>query len=446
MNPYLAYAAFLCLSSLLVGLLIGRRFLDRTQRTKCHALAQDLTDKVHDRCDAYRRLEDRISCAIGDFDRREADLRSELMGKPGIATNASAATSAPAGTMSAAGSAVGSAAGTAASADALAWMDDCTGGCAPLPPTMPGIEIADRLNAIEGSATNVEGQVDAFSTRLADAQEQSHLMLLRQSRAIEELERRLRGLETSAVTRPPLSDRGADRGADRGSNPTPSPAPAPAPGRTADLETLVASLERSQRDLLEWQARAATASHAHAEPTFTAPTDPGMDECKGCRRARELAREILDLVPGIVPAPKPAPAPERPAAPETSRVRELEQRLSGIQGEVESLRTAREASREERSLFADEISKRDAHVEELEKRLQGLQSELSRAGHALHGNRSQITQLMQTLEETKARSDARDRLLEEQKSHVSAAYAMLDRMRPLLHAIESTIPGAGGRA
>jgi len=426
MNPYLAYAAFLCLSSLLVGLLIGRRFLDRTQRTKCQALAQDLTDKVHDRCDAYRRLEDRISCAIGDFDRREADLRSELMGQPGVATNAAAASSAPTGTISPAGSAV--------AGDALAWMDDCSGGCAPMPPTMPEIEIANRLNAIEGSATNVEGQVDAFSTRLADAQEQSHLILLRQSRAIEELERRLRGLETSTATRPSVPNR------------APNLAPNPAPGRTSELETLVASLERSQRELLEWQARAATASleRARLETTSAAAADPKMDECAGCQRARELAREILDLVPGIVPAPKPAP--ERPPAPESSRARGLEQRLAGIQDEVESLRAAREATREERSRIADEISKRDAHVEELEKRLQGLQSELSRAGHALHGNRSQITQLMQTLEETKARSDARDRLLEEQKSHVTAAYAMLDRMRPLLHAIESSTPAPGGHA
>jgi TolA-binding protein len=435
MNPYLAYAAFLCLSSLLVGLLIGRRFLDRTQRTKCQALAQDLTDKVHDRCDAYRRLEDRISCAIGDFDRREAELRGELMGeKPRLSANPAAMTAAPTGT-------------TAASGDALAWMDDCSGGCDPLPPTMPETEIADRLNAIEGSATNVEGQVDAFSTRIADAQEQSHLMLLRQSRAIEELERRLRGLETSAArpTAPVATP------APKFAPPAPARAPAPAReiGRNAELETIVANIERSQRDLLEWQARAATSPHepANVEPTFAAPLEAGMDECAGCLRARELAREILDLVPGIVPAPKPAPAPtsERPA-PETSRVRELEQRLSGIQGEVESLRTARESSREERSRYSDEISKRDAHVADLEKRLQGLQSELSRAGQALHGNRSQITQLMQTLEETKARADARDRLLEEQKSHVSAAYAMLDRMRPLLHAIESTPPAPGRHA
>jgi hypothetical protein len=425
MNPYLAYAAFLCLSSLLVGLLIGRRFLDRTQRTKCQALAQDLTDKVHDRCDAYRRLEDRISCAIGDFDRREAELRTELMEPKarGAAAAPASSTTAP----------------SAMDGDALAWMDACTGSCAPLaqmPATMSETEIADRLNAIEGSATNVEGQVDAFSTRLADAQEQSHLMLLRQARALEELERRLRGLETSAAARPAAHD------------PVLTPAPAVPPGRNVEIEMLVASLERSQRELQEWQRRAANA------PTLVTPPESATDECAGCLRARELAREILDLVPGIVPAPKPAPAPERPAPTETPRARELQQRLSGIQSEMESLRAARATSPRERPRPSDEgaqreaheIAKRDAQVADLEKRIQGLQSELSRAGHALHGNRSQITQLMQTLEETKARADARDRLLEEQKSHVSAAYAMFDRMRPLLHAIESTPPTPGGHA
>ena len=434
MNPYLAYAAFLCLSSLLVGLVVGRRFLDRTQRTKCQSLAQDLTDKVHDRCDAYRRLEDRISCAITDFDRREADLRSELMGREPRGATATSTTAGTTGT-------------AAAGADALAWMDACAGACAPLPPTMTETQIAENLNVIEGSAATVEGQVDAFSDRLASAQESSHALLMEQARAIGDLERRLRGLEHAATARPSAAN-AAFGSPPRAPTPTPAARVEPTPGRNAEMEMLAASIERSQRELLEWQSRYAASLERGS--SIETPVDDRTEtgECGRCLRARELAREILDLVPAIVPAPKPVrPVDISRTTSEASRTTsELEQRLSGVQGELDALRSARKSTVQEQSRFAAEIAKRDAQVLELRKRLEGLQSELSRAGHALHGNRSQITQLMQTLEETKARADARDRLLEEQKGHVSAAYAMLDRMRPLLHAIESTPPAPGRHA
>jgi hypothetical protein len=409
MSPTLAISLLSGLTSLLAGLVVGRGLLKRRQGEQCRQLAQDLTDKVHDRCDAYRRLEERITGVIGDFEAQDA-APLEAIGQAPLRQAAPAATA-------------------AACSDGLAWMDACAGTCPTPAAQVEQTRTTDFLGlsqeftgaetTTESSKSSVESEIDVFAERLRGAQDSNRALLEEQARAIEDLKRRLASMESAP--RPTAEPRPASARVPAAS----------APRRTAsqdpELGGLSDSLARSELELQAWREQCETviqereaviakAREVLAQLHFAAPA---AAECENCVRANDLARQIVEIRPDLdaarvkpqveprsvqpaVASEAPRPIVPSPVSPGRSReVEELEQRLASKEKEVAAMR-----------------------------------GELSRAGQVIDGNHTRITSLMRSLQETEAKAEERRRLVQEQSTQVSEAYSMLDRMRPLLKAIE----------
>jgi len=306
-------------------------------------------------------------------------------------------------------------------------MDACAGSCQPVSAQVEATAMAESTARPASSARTVEGEIDVFAARLRGAQDFNRALLDEQSRAIEELQRRIATIETSARPAPARSESAFGAGR-RAVSPDP------------ELAALSERLARSEKELHEWrvsceevvgerEASIASAREVLARLRSVARTGlpEGAIDCEGCARAKDLARQILDIrgatVPehegprselrSVQPAPdarESAPASRREPPPFVSspagaaslrEVEELQQRLAAKQQEVDSMR-----------------------------------GELTRAGQVIEGNRTRITHLMRSLEQTQAKAEERRRLVQEQTSQVTEAYSMLDRMRPLLKAIE----------
>jgi hypothetical protein len=114
MSPHLAYALLtgLAFLDLLAGFAIGRGVLERRRDALCRDLAKDLKHKVHQRLDAYRRLEARIAGVIGEFDRLEVPPARETVS---LSSRRPVTEFEPAPATPVA----------AASAEGLSWMDEC---------------------------------------------------------------------------------------------------------------------------------------------------------------------------------------------------------------------------------------------------------------------------------------------------------------------------------
>lgn len=415
MSSHLAFALLIGLASLLAGLVIGRGLLKRRQADTYRALAKDLTDKVHDRCDAYRRLEGRIAGVIGDFDRDEAHPADELTGQ------APRRQDSPAG---------GASAQTVVSAcgDGLAWMDACAGSCQPVPVQVEETRFAEHPTTSATSARTVEGEIDAFAQRLRGAQDSNRALLDEQSRAIGDLQRRIASIESSA-------------------GPAPLPyvaANAPGAGRRAasqdpELRELSERLAGSGRELREWRARCeevvqereadiAKARDLLAQMRSDAPAchPEGTLGCETCARAQELARQIIDLRPVLTErgGQRSQPRSAQPASAGTEGALSSHGELQSLLSAVAGAAKVREVTEHEHRLASKQLE------------LDAMRGELSRATQVIDGNRTRITHLMRSLEETQAKAEERRRLVQEQSSHVTEAYSMLDRMRPLLKAIE----------
>ncbi|HZO09783.1 MAG TPA: hypothetical protein VFC77_10395 [Myxococcota bacterium] len=415
MSPTLAISLLSGLTSLLAGLVVGRGLLKRRQGEQCRQLAQDLTDKVHDRCDAYRRLEERITGVIGDFEAQDA-APLEAIGQAPLRQAAPAATA-------------------AACSDGLSWMDACAGTCPPAAAQVEQTRTTDFLGlsqeftgaetTTESSTRSVESEIDVFAERLRGAQDSNRALLEEQARAIEDLRRRLASMESAP--RPTAEPRPASARVPAASAPRRTASPDPELGGLAD------SLARSELELQAWREQCETviqereaviakAREVLAQLHFAAPA---AAECENCVRANDLARQIVEIRPDLDAVrvkPQAEPRSVQPAvaseAPRPIVPSPASPVISGSPG---------------RSREVEELEQRLASKE---KEVAAMRGELSRAGQVIDGNHTRITSLMRSLQETEAKAEERRRLVQEQSTQVSEAYSMLDRMRPLLKAIE----------
>jgi hypothetical protein len=371
------------------------RLLGRGHREAGRKLAEELADRVHDRCTAYKRLEHRIDSVIEEFDQREAELRDEA-GEPTVSVDAPAVVD----------TSLGVEVPLAADGGTLSWMDACDrpGDAAPA----GAGEAACARCPVPGerTAADTEGAIEGFARRLEDLQSRRSAELELQRDRIEEQERRLQAIEASIQL---LARRERAEPEPRRSAAPPAaaaPVAAAAAGQPS-LQALCDRIARGERETAAWHAlqeklarkRLADIEEAReiavrlgAEPPPNAAAAAGASSVRA--RAEELAREIARLQETITrraPEPSVAQGPARP-----------EPRPEDPPSQVDTTRAA-----------------------------------LPAVDPAPDGEATQIGELMRQVEVAREEAETYRRKLRDQSDQFTAAYAMLERIRPFVQALES---------
>lgn len=526
MPPHLVQVAIYSVVSFLVGGAVAWRMLGRGHRGYSRKLAEELTDSVHDRCSAYRKLEDRIDTAIAEFERRDAELRNELAGmsaEPGEPTapqlaESIAGTTAGTNAGTNAGTVVTEssvAEGTMVEGDALSWMDACDGpgGAmqddagrtafvglplpeagkaafvgAPLPEERPAVE--DTGNVVEQITRGLEvmqreksaelaghrGRLDDHDGRLGSLESRVQMM-----------ETSIQGLRQLEPSRAARADATRIPGADVPGIPTGAATIAADETWARSLQEIHERLLRSERELAAWRAeherwsreRLACIESAREIAARIAESRLRNPEAEAAAtsvraRAEELARETAKLqaaisrrevvserpiAPGVRPATDMAPKPAADLTPRVAPVEALRE-TQAPPARVEPGRPApREASSAPRTLSPakpaiedpSRIQREEAARSQPARPLPAFEDIASLVdampapipapipvgADASSGGSSQISQLMRNLEIAQGEAEKYRRKLHEQSTQFTAAYAMLDRIRPFVQALES---------
>jgi hypothetical protein len=393
MPPEFVQVVVAAVASFLGGGAFAWRLLGRTQRAGCPSLAKDVTGRVHHRCAAYQVLEERINTVIQDFDRRDAELRTEHADETGHADEVP-----PAPRPIPSEIAVAATAESATTTEALSWMDACDEPADPADAELSETHVADLLTLQEGSAQETENVVDQFGRRLEVMQSLRTAELERHRREIETLASRVQALETWSRT---VAGR--------------EPA-APA----------AATSEQSLRDLRERIARYEQEMAAWRE---------GFESLS---RERAAILETVQTITGGTRPDAPRASPQgtsvNPAAPKAKAPSALPR--------SEPVKEARPVSVRQRATPArpkdSEVAKPEIDLDSLP----GLASSRRAAPGKVDTNErttSQIGDLMKHLEVAKGEAETYRRKLHEQNLQFTAAYTMLDRMRPLVQALEGDL-------
>jgi chromosome segregation ATPase len=502
---FVTVAVLVSIVSFLAGSALAGWRLRRRHREACRALSQEMTQKVKDRYAIYLQLEAQITRVIDEFDRREAEFRTELMSQTRHIGRLNVAVSAASGEPS-----------TAPNAESLDWMDACEETPSSEPEQVEETSSAERLIVEDGSDAEVE--VDQWAQRLETLQQEKRAELDLQRRVIEELESRIRNLEplTQALARREhevqewrgrcaalegglsLDALGLEDGSSEA-----------AASPVAGVDDLYGRIARSEREIRAWHeryeelAREREASIESARD-LAAQLRPYVQRCQDAEtaagdaraRAEELTREIAALREesdelaamsrdrgerlaaleqelavrgreisalqatiasreselGRIRASQERLSAENRAltteldarnarmaeleAESVRQIAELEQGLAARQEEIGQIQDAYQLVVDERRRLSGEIAERDRRFGEVAREAETLRGELAQTGASLDGHKSQIGELMKNLELTQEEAEARRRLLQEQDSHVIAAYSMLEKMRPMMQALE----------
>ena len=527
MPPHLVQVAITSVVSFLVGGAVAWRMLGRGHRGYSRKLAQELTDSVHDRCSAYRKLENRIDSAIADFERRDAELRNDLTGMsfdaPGEATIEStdvptdAATVEPFVESTGAGGgepvvAEGAAEGTMGESDALSWMDACDGpgggvqedagrtAFVGLPVAEPakaafvGLQLPEErpveetANVVDQITRGLEVMQREKTAELANQRariDEHHGRLDQHHGRIEGLEGRQRELEASL--------RGMQQDASLARTPERAPA-AHVEDWTRSLREIHERLVRSERELAAWRAEHERWSRERmlciesARDLASRIAEHGLrnPEAEAAAtsvraRAEELARETAQLqaaiarrdlgaprpIPPATPAPaetapRPAaaipsrsaptetPATLSPAAPAPTPARAEPARPQAVETPpaIRPAAPAKPAAEVVGFRRQDPAPSQPARplpaFEDIASLVDAMPGPFPAAADPAPGSSSQISQLMRNLEIAQGEAEKYRKKLHEQSTQFTAAYAMLDRIRPFVQALESEYAAQAG--
>jgi hypothetical protein len=464
MPPQIVQVILYSLASFLGGGALTWRLLGRAPRERCPKLAQDVTNRVHDRCTAYQRLEERINTVIADFDRREAELRADRTGEarptysPGAALAAAEAQPE-----------------TSTDADALSWMDACGAPVDSVFVEESDTPSADRLILDEGSAQDAEGVVDRFAQRLQTMQREKGAELDRQRRSIESLESRIQALESWSRTLS-LHEREVPELLSQEVESAAAPLVA-VPIWEASIRDLQDRIARSEQEIVAWHehyeklARERLASiddvrEIAAKKWPNPQRNQEVEAAASSVRARTAERgskspdlqatsatQGSPLVRPPMAHPRAASRKEaRPSAVQerASRTRDTEAATPRRLGEpdpriatnpvhVGSVQGSPQRSIDNRPRTTGEVAEQKASLDDLPGLADTKRGGLQGIGKSPDGTPSQIGQLMKNLEIAKDEAETYRRKLQEQNSHFTAAYSMLDRMRPLVEALEGEL-------
>lgn len=422
MPLHVIQVALYSIASFMVGGAIAWRVLGRAHGGYSRKLAQELTDSVHARCSAYRSLEGRIDAVVAEFDRCEAELRGEM----------------PEGAQAPEASSFEEIAETAepeeqaaGGAEALEWMDACVAPGEELLP-VAGEAAFVGLPVPEPAVVEETGSVvDQFAQKLQILQREKTDELQRQRGRVDGLEGRMLSLEASIQELLELSRRGH------------APAPARtegAPSWQRELDELFERLARSEGALAAWHAqhevwsreRVALIESARefaARMGEGAHRNPEAEAAVTSLRARaeELARDAAKLQSSITrreaPAPRNAPEAAAKAAPKAASA----PAARPVQAEP-----APQPQPVEAAVLPSQDPVPTPDVDSVPSMIEsagGLESA------PVEG--TQVGQLMRNLEIAKSDAEKYRRKLHEQGLQFTAAYAMLDRIRPFVQALEN---------
>jgi len=447
MPAHLAAELLCCIVSLFAGGAITWRLLGRTRRGYFRRLAQELTDGVHERCSSYKRLEDRIDAVIAEFDQREFELRNEFAEGTCVVEEPSV----PAAE-------VGAAPEAAAEADALSWMDSCD------IPGDPNLGVIDETSFVglpvtEGTILDDAGTtVDRFAQSLQIFQREKSDELERQRGWIGTLEGRIQALESLTQE---LARRERGVSASRGAGDAESAA-APNPESAIwaqNLQAVYDRISRSEQQLAAWHAhheemareRIATIESAReiAESIRAGlQRNPEAEASASSVRARaeELARDIAKLQATIARreenTPRPTPAAPRVAPAKSAPPPSIDSRTPRPVSAGRAPEPAPPAI-QETPIALREVARPVVGLDDLPGLVDTTFGEAPGGGESTLEGPSQIAQLMRSLEIARGDADSYRRKLHEQNSQFTAAYAMLDRIRPFVEALESDFAAHG---
>jgi hypothetical protein len=458
MPAHLAAELLCCIVSLFAGGAITWRLLGRSRRGYFRRLAQELTDGVHERCSSYKRLEDRIDAVIAEFDQREFELRNEFAEGIRVVEEPSVPEAE-----------VGAAPEAAAEADALSWMDSCD------VPGDPNFGVIDETSFVglpvpEGAIPDDAGTtVDRFAQSLQIFQREKSDELERQRGWIGTLEGRIQALEslTQELAR---RERGVSESRGAGAAESAAAPNAESAIWAQNLQAVYDRISRSEQGLAAWHAqqeemareRIATIESAReiAESIRVGlQRNPEAEASASSVRARaeELARDIVKLQATIARreenTPRPIAAAPRVAPAKSARPPSVDSRAPRRVA-AEPLPTAAPVSADrapaaaptpirENPIALREVARPVVGVDDLPGLVDTTFGEAPGAGESTLEGPSQIAQLMRSLEIARGDADSYRRKLHEQNSQFTAAYAMLDRIRPFVEALESDFAAHG---
>ncbi len=405
MSP-LIVAVILSVVSFAVGGALAWRLLDRGQRGNCRTLAQELTEKVHDHVAAYQQLEERINLILSDFDQQQGEMGAEQPGRIPIPIDPQRAVETAEGQVA-----------TVMESDELAWMDACSEPQAALPDAAFQAPPEGRPVVVEESVQETENVVDRFAARLQIMQREKTAELENQRRAIEGLDRRVQGLESSidALWKKGVEIESGHSAAHRATEQRVE----------ADLVALSDRIARSEQEIAAWHrgyeklARERMAHTEHARE-LAARMDVGLQRSQKAQaavsgvnaRLEQLARALAELQTNLPARDLRSPTREPRVAP-----------------------SQRAPARDPRSPLPAPVP--EAHPSVAAAVAEPSPSEHARPQAIPDGTLSQLGKLMKSLENAKGEVESYRSRLEEQNSQFTAAYAMLERMRPLVQALEN---------
>jgi hypothetical protein len=479
-----------CVASFLVGGALTWRVLGRVRRGHYRKLAQDLRDGVHDRCTAYQRLEDRIDAVIAGFDQRESEIRDGS--SAGIHAAEMQAAEIPAPLMEAPeiqapemqapemqetlppdafASAAVAGSEPAAGSDALSWMDACDGAGQAISADAGETSFVGLPVAGEPAVDSTETVVDRFAQSLQVLQRQKSDELERQRAWTRALEGRIQALESS-MRESAQRERAAQNSRRDAAESAPRAAATVAESSILEqsLQAIYERIARSEQEFAAWHAQyeelarerlaaieSAREIAVRIRPGVQRPPLAGTPATIARPRAEEPAREVAEPPPPIVrsePIPRREKGPSRPILAFPRILAAMEARSRGIDPSLPRSLASEpppEASREstggvretpprafsETRMPAGEAAGSVAELDDVPGLLDARHVESGHAGAAELESPSPIAQVMKRLESARVEAEICRRRLHEQNTQFTAAYAMLDRIRPFVEALES---------